>query len=96
MLLKTNREVKRNRAHEGRNLCYTAPMSQETHTSRQQLEERITYCEQLVDTLNAVVADLQKRVCSLELQNRTLIAAFQQQQEASRAFGEANEQPPHY
>ena len=71
-------------------------MSQEDHTSRQQLEERITHCERLVDTLNAVVADLQKRVLSLELQNRKLVTALQQQQEASRVSGEANEPPPHY
>jgi uncharacterized coiled-coil protein SlyX len=71
-------------------------MSQEAHTSGQQLEERMTYCEHLVDTLNAVVADLQKRVLSLELQNRKLLTALQQQREASRVSGEANEQPPHY
>ena len=47
-------------------------MSQEADTSRQQLEERITHCEHLADTLNAVVADLQTRVLSLELQNRKL------------------------
>ncbi len=71
-------------------------MSQEADTSRQQLEERITHCEHLADTLNAVVADLQTRVLSLELQNRKLLMALQQQQEASRAFGTANETPPHY
>jgi len=71
-------------------------MSQEAHTTRQQLEERITHCERLADTLNAVVADLQTRVLSLELQNRKLLMALQQQQEASRAFGTANETPPHY
>ena len=79
-----------------RNLCYTSPMSQETQTARQQLEERITYCEHLVDTLNTVVADLQKRVLSLELQNRKLLTALQQQQAASRVSGEASETPPHY
>jgi len=79
-----------------RNLCYTSPMSQEADTSRQQLEERITHCEHLADTLNAVVADLQKRVLALELQNRKLVTALQQQQEASRAIGAANETPPHY
>jgi len=79
-----------------RNLCYTSNMSHEDHTSRQQLEERITHCERLVDTLNAVVADLQKRVLALELQNRKLAAALHQQQEALRVSGEANEQPPHY
>ena len=71
-------------------------MSQEADTSRQQLEERITHCEHLADTLNAVVADLQKRVLALELQNRKLVTALQQQQEASRAIGAANETPPHY
>jgi len=71
-------------------------MSQEADSTRQQLEERITYCEHLVDTLNTVIADLQKRVLSLELQNRKLVTALQQQQEASRVFGAGNEQPPHY
>ena len=78
------------------NLCYTSPMSPEAHTSHQQLEERITHCEHLADTLNTVIADLQKRVLSLELQNRKLATALQQQQQASRASGEANETPPHY
>ena len=71
-------------------------MSQEAHTARQQLEERITYCEHLADTLNTVVADLQKRVLSLELQNRRLLTALQKQQETSRVFGAADETPPHY
>ncbi len=71
-------------------------MNPEPDPSRQQLEERITYCEHLVDTLNAVVSDFQKRVLSLELQNRKLLTVLQQQQEASRVFGAANEAPPHY
>ena len=71
-------------------------MNTETHTSSQQLEERITYCEHLADTLNGVVADLQKRVLSLELQNRKLVMAVKQQQEAARASGMADEKPPHY
>jgi uncharacterized coiled-coil protein SlyX len=71
-------------------------MSTETNTSHQQLEERITYCEQLADTLNGVVADLQKRVLSLELQNRKLFMEFKQQQESARATGMADEKPPHY
>ena len=71
-------------------------MSTETNTSHQQLEERITYCEHLVDTLNGVVTDLQKRVLSLELQNRKLFMEFKQQQEAARAAGVADEKPPHY
>ncbi len=71
-------------------------MSQEAHTSGQQMEERVTHCEHLVDTLNAVVADLQKRVLALESQNRQLAAALQRQQEASRVSGLANEIPPHY
>ena len=71
-------------------------MSQEADTSRQQMEERITYCEHLVDTLNAVVSDLQTRMLSLELQNRKLIAELKQQQEASRSIGVTNETPPHY
>jgi len=70
-------------------------MSTENHTSSQQLEERITYCEQLVDTLNGVVTDLQKRVLSLELQNRKLVMELKQQ-EAARAAGMADEKPPHY
>ncbi len=71
-------------------------MSAETNTSNQQLEERITYCEQLADTLNGVVADLQKRVLSLELQNRKLVMELKQQQDASRAAGMVDEKPPHY
>lgn len=70
-------------------------MSPEDPTSRQQVEERVTYCEHLVDTLNGVVTDLQKRVLALELQNRKLQAELQQQ-EASRAFGLGGEKPPHY
>lgn len=77
-------------------MCYTADMSQEDQTSRQKLEERVTYCEHLADTLNGVVADLQKRVLALELQNRRLLAELQQQQEAFRAVGAPNERPPHY
>jgi uncharacterized coiled-coil protein SlyX len=71
-------------------------MSNEIRTSSQQLEERVTYCEHLADTLNGVVADLQKRMLALELQNRKLLIEFKQQQEASRVFGIANETPPHY
>ena len=71
-------------------------MSQEDQTSRQKLEERVTSCEHLADTLNGVVADLQKRVLALELQNGRLIAELQQQQEALRAGGTLNERPPHY
>ena len=71
-------------------------MNQETLAAHQRLEERITYCESLVDTLNEVVTDLQKRVISLEIQNRKLLADFQRQQEAARAIGESNERPPHY
>lgn len=77
-------------------MCYTADMSQEDQTSQQKLEERVTYCEHLADTLNGVVADLQKRVLALELQNGRLIAELQQQQEALRAGGTLNERPPHY
>lgn len=76
--------------------CYTGHMSTETRTSSQQLEERITYCEHLVDTLNGVVTDLQKRASSLELQNRKLVIELRQQQEAARASGMADEKPPHY
>lgn len=71
-------------------------MSTEDPSSRHVLEERITHCEHLVDALNRVVADLQKRALALELQNRNLIAAFKQQQEAARSFGLADEKPPHY
>ncbi|HNX34955.1 MAG TPA: SlyX family protein [Kiritimatiellia bacterium] len=71
-------------------------MSTEVQTDHQPLEERITYCEHLVDTLNGVVTDLQKRVFALELQNRKLLMEIKQQQEASRAFGMADEKPPHY
>ena len=81
------------------NLCYTSRMSHKDHTSRQQLEERITHCEHLADTLNAVVADLQKRVLALEAQNRKLVIELRQQREAQDAFraaAEADERPPHY
>jgi len=71
-------------------------MSHEDPSARQQLEERITYCEQLADRLNAVVTDLQKRVFSLELQNRKLASELRQQQDPSRAFGAPQEAPPHY
>ncbi len=71
-------------------------MNNEDHISRQQLEERITYCEHLADTLNGVVADLQKRVIALERQNNKLLTEIQQQQEASLVMGGANEVPPHY
>ena len=71
-------------------------MNNETQTSRQQLEERVTYCEHLVDTLNGVVSDLQKRVISLELQNSKLLNEIQQQQDASRIIGGADVKPPHY
>lgn len=77
-------------------MCYTLPMSTEAQTDHQPLEERITYCERLVDTLNGVVTDLQKRVLTLELQNRKLIMALQQQREASRETGIDSEKPPHY
>jgi len=71
-------------------------MNNEAHTSRQQLEERVTYCEHLVDTLNGVVSDLQKRVLSLELQNSKLLNEIRQQQDASRVLGGADVKPPHY
>ena len=71
-------------------------MNNEDHKSRQQLEERITYCEHFVDTLNGVVTDLQKRVISLEQQNSKLLTEIKQQQDASRTLGGANEKPPHY
>lgn len=71
-------------------------MNQETLAAHQRLEERVTYCERLVDTLNEVVTDLQKRLLALEQQNRKLLAEFQRQQESARAIGESNERPPHY
>jgi len=71
-------------------------MSSEDPSSHRQLEERITYCERLVDTLNAVVTNLQKRVLALELQNRTLAQELNEQKEASQALGISNERPPHY
>lgn len=71
-------------------------MSTESHASHQPLEERITYCEHLVDTLNGVVSDLQKRVLALERQNRKLLQELKQQQEASRVSAMAPETPPHY
>jgi len=79
-----------------RAVCYTGYMSHEDPTSRQQLEERITYCEQLADRLDHVVTDLQKRVLSLELQNSKLAAELRQQQDLSRVFGAPHEVPPHY
>jgi len=42
------------------------------------------------------MTDLQKRVLSLELQNRKLVMELKQQQEAARAAGMADEKPPHY
>lgn len=77
-------------------LCYTSAMSPEDPTARTKLEERITYCEHLVDTLNGVATDLQKRVLALEAQNRKLALELQRQQEAARALGAADERPPHY
>jgi len=71
-------------------------MRAEPENPRQPLEERITYCEHLVDALNGVVTDLQQRVLSLELQNRKLRAELQQQREASRVSGMDAERPPHY
>ncbi len=71
-------------------------MNNEDHKSRQQLEERITYCEHFADTLDGVVTDLQKRVILLERQNQKLLAEIQQQQEASRVMGGSDEKPPHY
>lgn len=79
-----------------RDMCYTSRMSNEDPHARRPLEERITHCERLADTLNAVVTDLQKRVLALELQNRKLVAELHRQQEASRTSGLANERPPHY
>lgn len=70
-------------------------MNKKDHSSQQQLEERITYCEQLADALNEVFTDLQKRVLSLEQQNRHLLAEIQQQQ-TDRMFQETNQTPPHY
>jgi len=71
-------------------------MNNEDQRSRQELEERVTYCEHLVDTLNGVVVDLQKRVLALEQQNRKLLTEIQEQQDASRVMGGANVKPPHY
>ena len=77
-------------------MCYTSDMASEPPISQRRLEERITYCEQLADALNGVTTDLQKRVLALELQNRALAQALQEQREATRALGQANEKPPHY
>ena len=71
-------------------------MSHEDPENRRQLEERITYCEHLVDTLNDVVTDLQKHLLVLEQQNRKLMQELQQQLVAARAIGAADERPPHY
>lgn len=77
-------------------MCYSFSMSPETPSSHRQLEERITYCEHLVDALNAVATDLQKRVLALELQNRALAQELKEQKEAARDSGTSNERPPHY
>lgn len=74
-------------------------MTPEDPTLRRQLEERITHCERLADTLDGVLTDLQKRVLALETQNRKLVAELRQQreaQEALRSIGAADEKPPHY
>lgn len=71
-------------------------MSKEVPAERQPLEERITYCEHLADTLNAVVTDLQKRMLALEHQNRELWRELRQQQENDRSLGTTGEKPPHY
>lgn len=77
-------------------MCYSGPVSTEPDIARHALEERITHCERLADTLNEVITDLQRRVSELERQNRKLLAELQQQQEASRALGLDSERPPHY
>lgn len=80
-------------------LWYTARMTLKNPTSLRRLEERITHCERLAETLDGVVTDLQKRVLALEAQNRKLVAELQQQrqaQEALRSDGPADERPPHY
>lgn len=71
-------------------------MNNEDPTPRQQLEERVTYYEHLVDTLDEVVTDLQTRVLALETANRKMQEEVQRQQDAARIFGGASEKPPHY
>jgi uncharacterized coiled-coil protein SlyX len=71
-------------------------MSTDATTARQRLEERVTHCERLADTLNGVVADLQTRMLALEALNRKLLADVREQREAQRALGQQEERPPHY
>ncbi len=71
-------------------------MNNEADLSRLRLEERVTYCERLVDTLDEVTAHLQKRVLALEDQNRKLLSEIRRQQEAARASELPHEKPPHY
>ncbi len=65
--------------------------------NQQQLEERIAYCEEFVDSLNEVVVDLQRRLQSLELQNLRLIEQVKGLQNLSgEPFNPRDEKPPHY
>lgn len=75
---------------------YTARMSTDDNLARQRLEERITHCERLADTLSGVVADLQMRLLALEALNHKLLAEVREQRDAQRARGQPEERPPHY
>lgn len=71
-------------------------MNTEPDSVRCRLEERVTYCEGLVDSLNGVVTDLQKRMLALEHRYQLLLEIHRQQEEASGEVGSADEKPPHY
>lgn len=65
--------------------------------SQRKLEERITYCEEFIDSLNEVIIDLQKRVQILELQNVRMADELRTLQNLSREpFNPRDEKPPHY
>ena len=60
------------------------------------LEERITFCEQFLETLNGVVIDLQKRLQNAEIRNVRLAEEVRRLREITAEPLPENERPPHY
>ncbi|MDO4574464.1 MAG: SlyX family protein [Planctomycetia bacterium] len=64
---------------------------------QRKLEERLTLCERLNDTLNEVVVDLQKRLSLLEREHTQVVEELRRLRSESREpFDPVQEKPPHY
>lgn len=63
----------------------------------QQLEERIAHGERMLEVLNEVVVEQEKRLQKLEIQNLQIIEEIRRLRNIFREpFLPENEKPPHY